>query len=79
LRPRRQVTAEKLRYRHLVQGNPFHQTDPQAERIADVKRFVNAKAGRWAVRSGATLYLAETYADEAQSYDICDVHGKMCF
>ena len=32
-----------------------------------------------ALRSGATLPLADVYRDEAQSFDICDVHGKMCF
>jgi hypothetical protein len=31
------------------------------------------------VRSGATLPLTEVYADKAQSYDICDVRGKLCF
>ncbi len=44
-----------------------------------VEREVNAKIGRFAVRSGATLPLCDVYRDEAQSYDICDVRGKMCF
>jgi hypothetical protein len=35
--------------------------------------------GRFAVRSGATLPLADVYRDEAQQYDICDVRGKTCF
>jgi hypothetical protein len=35
--------------------------------------------GRFALRSGATLPMYDVYRDEAQSYDICDVHGKICF
>jgi hypothetical protein len=30
-------------------------------------------------RCGATLPLKPVYDDAAQGYDICDVHGKMCF
>lgn len=31
------------------------------------------------LRSGATLPLEELYRDEACEFDICDVHGKICF
>jgi hypothetical protein len=51
----------------------------RAEVIAAVKREVNRKHGRFVLRSGATLPLREAYADPSQSFDICDVHGKMCF
>ena len=47
--------------------------------MAEVKREVNAEMGRFALRSGATLPLADVYRDEAQGYDICDVRGKICF
>ncbi|WP_255376934.1 hypothetical protein [Planctomyces sp. SH-PL62] len=40
---------------------------------------MNEKHGRFAMMSGATLPLAGIYADEARSYDICDVRGKPCF
>jgi DNA polymerase V len=57
----------------------FEAPDEQAQAIAKVKREINARCGRFAVRSGATLPLYEAYRDAAQSYDICDVRGKMCF
>jgi DNA polymerase V len=47
--------------------------------VAAVKWKVNACMGRFAVRSEATLPLADVYRDEAQEYDICDVRGKTCF
>jgi len=76
---RMHLLAEKLSFRHLVQRNLFSQPDPRAERIAHVKRLVNQKVGRFAVRSGETLFLPDVYSDDAQAFDICDVHGKMCF
>ena len=48
-------------------------------RRGPAQREVNAEMGRFALRSGATLPLADVYRDEAQSYDICDVRGKICF
>lgn len=53
--------------------------DPKTSAIADVKRAINERMGRFAVRSGATLPLAELYDDETADYDICDIHGKGCF
>jgi nucleotidyltransferase/DNA polymerase involved in DNA repair len=47
--------------------------------LAQLKRAVNARYGRFALRSGATLPLYAIYQDEANSFDICDVRGKMCF
>lgn len=76
---RMHLLAEKLSYRHLVQRNLLSQADPRAERIALAKRLVNEKVGRFAVRSGETLFLPDVYADESQAFDICDVHGKLCF
>lgn len=55
------------------------QPNPAAERAAQVKRFVNERVGRFAVRSGDTLPLADVYADDAHGYDICDIRGKICF
>ena len=44
-----------------------------------VKQAINERHGRFALCSAATLPLKSIYADNAQAYDICDVHGKMCF
>jgi hypothetical protein len=51
----------------------------RAAALARLKREVNARVGRFALRSGATLYLDDLYRDEASGYDVCDVRGKMCF
>jgi DNA polymerase V len=47
--------------------------------VATVRQATNERHGRFALRSAATLPLAPIYADGANGYDICDVHGKMCF
>jgi DNA polymerase V len=53
-------------------------TDPHRDaRI--IKHVVNERHGRFALRSAATLPLAEIYADDAHAYDICDIYGKTCF
>lgn len=44
-----------------------------------IKASVNRKLGRFLVRSGTTLFLPYIYADQANDFDICDVHGKTCF
>ena len=51
----------------------------QAAILATLKREVNLRHGRFALRSGATLPLAHLYQDEACGFDICDVRGKSCF
>jgi DNA polymerase V len=50
-----------------------------ADAVTALKRVVNDRHGRFALRSAATLPLGPIYADRANGYDICDVHGKMCF
>jgi len=62
-----------------VQLSLFDAPAEQTAAVARLKREVNAEVGRFALRSGATLPLADVYRDEAQSYDICDVRGKICF
>jgi hypothetical protein len=57
----------------------FEPPPERAESVARLKREVNARVGRFALRSAATLYLNDLYRDEAAGYDICDVRGKMCF
>jgi DNA polymerase V len=62
-----------------VQLGLFEPPRAEAEAVAALKRQVNARVGRFALRSGATLFLPDIYRDEASGYDICDVRGKMCF
>jgi DNA polymerase V len=73
------VLASQLRRPGFVQLGLFDRPEEQARAVAEVKKEVNAEVGRFALRSGATLPLADVYRDEAQSYDICDVRGKICF
>jgi nucleotidyltransferase/DNA polymerase involved in DNA repair len=51
----------------------------QAQAIARLKREINARHGRFVLRSAATLPLAAIYRDTANEYDICDIRGKVCF
>ncbi len=76
---------------HLIAENltpradcPLDLFDPlerriQAQAVAQVKREINARHGRFIIRSAATLALASIYRDTANEYDICDVRGKACF
>ena len=47
----------------------------RAEAVARLKREVNARHGRFVLRSAATLPLAPIYRDSANEYDICDIRG----
>ena len=71
--------ASQLRRPGYVERGLFDPPDEQARDVARVKREVNARLGRFTLRSGATLPLYDVYRDEAQQYDICDVRGKICF
>ncbi len=78
---RMQVIAEHLVPRGRAQIGLFD--DPEsaarAEAVARLKREINLRHGRFALRSAATLPLAAIYKDNANGYDICDVRGKGCF
>ncbi len=78
LAARMHLFAEDLRPRAARQLGLFDKAEA-VDAAAAVKQAVNQKHGRFALRSGATLPLAPIYADGANSYDICDVHGKTCF
>ena len=67
------LLAEKLTHRGASQMSLFEGPGGRAERVSEVKREINARHGRFAVRSAATLPLAGVYADPANGYDICDV------
>lgn len=73
------LIAEGLVARRHAQLSLFDRPDPRQKAIAVVKRTINEKVGRFALRSAATLPLADVYRDEANSYDICDIYGKTCF
>lgn len=73
------VHAFQLRRPGSIQGNLFEMPDEQARAVATIKREINARMGRFALRSGATLPLTDVYRDEAQNYDVCDIRGKICF
>lgn len=76
---RMHLSATHLRCRGAVQLGLFEPPAARAEAVARLKRAVNARLGRFALRSAATLFLGDIYRDEANGYDICDVRGKMCF
>jgi nucleotidyltransferase/DNA polymerase involved in DNA repair len=63
----------------FVQRGLFEPPEKRARAVARLKREINARLGRFTLRSGATLPLADIYRDGAQSYDVCDIRGKMCF
>lgn len=76
-----QLVTTHLRSTHTpVQRTLFEPPeDPRQVAVAQLKRQVNNRVGRFAVRSGATLPLKEIYRDQSSEYEICDVHGKICF
>jgi DNA polymerase V len=76
---RMHLIAEHLIPRNQAQLGLFEEPNERAAVLAKLKRTINEKMGRFAVRSGSTLPLAAIYADEANNYDICDVRGKICF
>jgi nucleotidyltransferase/DNA polymerase involved in DNA repair len=76
---RMHVIAEQLTPRTPRPLGLFEPPADRAEAIAHVKREINARHGRFALRSAATLALGAIYADPANEYDICDVRGKICF
>jgi len=73
------LVATHLQWPGSVQLGLFDPPAERAERLARLKREVNDRCGRFAVRSGATLFINEFYKDEAYGYEVCDVRGKMCF
>jgi nucleotidyltransferase/DNA polymerase involved in DNA repair len=78
---RMQVIAEHLVPRSRVQLGLFDRPEAaaRATALARLKREINLRHGRFAVRSAATLPLASIYQDPANGYDICDIRGKSCF
>lgn len=73
------VFAGRLTPRSRRQRSLFEAPAEKLRRVAAVQQEVNARVGRFALRSGATLPLADVHADSANDYDICDIYGKSCF
>ncbi|MBN2217657.1 MAG: nucleotidyltransferase, partial [Pirellulales bacterium] len=73
------LIAGKLVDRRCIQRCLWERPDPRQQAIRRVKRLINARIGRFALRSGATLPLDDVYRDATNSYDICDIYGKTCF
>jgi DNA polymerase V len=76
---RMHLFADRLTPRSPGQLGLFDGSGDRTEKLARVKREVNLRHGRFAIRSGATLPLASIYKDAANEFDICDVRGKSCF
>lgn len=69
-----------LRQRSLFeQQASVTQSAAKQDQVAEVLRDVNQRVGRFALRSGTTLPLADVHSDPANEYDICDIYGKSCF
>ena len=79
LASRMHLFANKLTPAGQTQLALFDRGDERAERLATLKRGINGRQGRFALRSAATLPLFNIYKDKANEYDICDVRGKVCF
>ena len=73
------VIAGGLRDRHDAQLSLFPLHEGRQRQVEQLKHAVNDALGRFALRSGATLPLADVYGDPANAYDICDIYGKTCF
>jgi hypothetical protein len=73
--------AEQLTPHTCIPLGLFDRADDRnrALAIARLKREVNTRIGRFALRSAATLPLSAVYRDTSNEYDICDVRGKICF
>lgn len=76
---RMHVFAERLTPRKPRQLGLFDSGGSRAEALARLKREVNQRHGRFAVRSAATLPLVGVYRDPSNEWDICDIRGKICF
>ncbi|AWM35929.1 DNA polymerase IV [Gemmata obscuriglobus] len=73
------VIAPELRRGRGIQLTLFDEPKPKLDAVASAKEAINARYGRFKVRSGATLFLPKVYRDPATDFDICDVRGKVCF
>jgi DNA polymerase V len=75
------LVAERLVRPTAWQRSLFETDEEAPDPIAELKRQVNDKFGRFTLRSGATLYANDFYQDPANLCDICDLAKgeKFCF
>lgn len=73
------LLADRLQYRGWEQRGLFDPPASLDRATTKLKLEVNARHGRFALRSAVTLPLGEIYQDEAHGYEVCDIHGKTCF
>ena len=75
---RMQVIAEQLAPRGQVQIGLFDKPEVarRADAVAHLKREINLRHGRFALRSAATLPLTSIYQATANGYSICDVRER---
>jgi nucleotidyltransferase/DNA polymerase involved in DNA repair len=76
---RMHLFATKLVPRRIRQLGLFLPPSDHVDEIADLKRQINARHGRFVLRSAATLPLTSIYRDRSNEFDICDIRGKICF
>ncbi len=76
---RMHLFAEQLAPEGMTQMSLFDEPSTPEDVIDALKEEVNAKHGRFALRSAATLALPEIYSDPATFREVCDIHGKHCF
>jgi nucleotidyltransferase/DNA polymerase involved in DNA repair len=76
---RMHLFAHELRPRLGRQLTLFEGASERVRSVQSLKKAVNDRHGRFALRSGATLPLQRIYDDPANEYDICDIRGKTCY
>lgn len=57
----------------------FEPPSEKAIALAKAKSLINARLGRFTLRSAATLPINDIFVDDANNYESCDIQGKMVF
>ncbi|WP_422929455.1 DNA polymerase Y family protein [Singulisphaera sp. PoT] len=73
------LVAADLTPAHHAPLGLFDPPDERGKVLSRLKREVNARHGRFILRSAATLPINDIYHDTASDYDIGDIRGKFCF
>ena len=76
---RMHLFAEQLAPEGQTQLSLFDDPVSRDDVLDALKEGVNARHGRFALRSAATLALPEIYSDPATFREVCDIRGKHCF
>lgn len=73
------LASTQLRAPLPAQQNLFKTEDPKAIRLKALRQELTQRYGAFTVRSAATAFVPEVFADSASNYEICDIDGKICF